>query len=476
VKNLKTSKIYEYIEKIQNGTIDVVEHTRKVLEDIEKINEKYNYFNSISKDLALAQAENISKNIKENNALQRFPLAGLPVSVKDCICVKGVESRGGSKILTGHKPLFNATAIQKLVDAGAIIIGKTSQDEFGFGSFNTNVGIGFATPKNPYDKERVCGGSSGGSAGITATADFPHVSIAESTGGSIACPASFCGVAGITPTYGMVSRYGLIDYANSLDKIGVMAKNSSDTLSILNIIKGKDHNDMTSLEIEEKDDHIEKIAVLDIEEGVSPDVMEKFNEKIDKMSEKYFVEKIKMPITKKFGIAAYYVIATSEASTNLAKYSGIRYGASGKFEGSFNEYFSKVRSANLGEEAKRRIMLGTFARMSGYRDAYYMKAMAVRKKIIDEYKELFKKYSAIISPTMPFVAPRFDEAKKLTPMQNYMSDILTVGPNLAGLPHLSINIGKSSKEDMPVGMMIIGDHGKEKTITHIGHSYEDKDA
>ena len=235
-------KVQEFIKKVHSKEIDVVEHTHKVLDEIKKINSEYNYFNTISDDLAIKQAELVKKNPKGK-------LAGLPVSIKDCICVKSVESTAGSKILKGYYPIFNATSVQKIIDEGAIIIGKTSQDEFGFGSFSTNVGLGFKIPLNPFDKSRSCGGSSGGAAGISQKIKSPHIAFGESTGGSIVNPASFCGVFGLCPTYSRVSRYGLIDYSNSLDKIGSISKSVYDSALLLNIISGFDDKDSTSLNV-----------------------------------------------------------------------------------------------------------------------------------------------------------------------------------------------------------------------------------
>lgn len=412
---------------------------------LNKINKEYKFFNVISDDL--------EKQYK--NADKKGKLYGLPISVKDCICVKNVESRAGSKILEGYKPVFNATVVQKLIDQGAIIIGKTSQDEFGFGSFSVNT---YNIPKNPLDKERTCGGSSGGSAGITkklSEEKIKHVSIAESTGGSIACPAAFCGIYGFTPTYGLVSRYGLIDYANSLDKIGLMADNLSDLKRVFDIIKGYDPSDSTSLNKKlNKDDSIKKVAVIRESLNVNEEIKEIILKKVKEKFGSY--DLISLPLVEKYAIPVYYILAMAESSTNLAKYCGMRYGNSLELKGTFDEYFSDVRTKFFEQESKRRIILGTFARMAGYRDAFYIKAAKVRNLIIQEYKRAFEKYDLLISPTMPVIAPKFSDIKKLTPLENYMMDILTVGPNLAGLPHISCNAGFSKK--MPVGIMYIANH------------------
>src|SRR3989338_7544718 len=409
--------IKEFVEKIKNGEINIVEHTEKVMEECKKINKEYNYFNIISEDLALSQAKEIQKQIKNNDkGIKNKKLLGVAVSVKDAICVKNVESTAGSRILKGYKPLFDATVVKKAKEAGAIIIGKTAQDEFGFGSFSVNAGLGFNVPKNPFDKTRACGGSSGGAGGITQKASFPHIALGESTGGSIVNPASFCGVFGLCPTYGRVSRYGLMDYANSLDKIGALGKNVYDVALLLDVIAGFDENESTTInkptekyaESINKNIKNMKIGIIngsfvDIDKNVGKNVREGVKE-LEEHGAKCEEISLKLPIDH--GISTYYIIATSEASTNLAKYCGMRYGISEKLEGNFNEYFTKVRSNNFGAEAKRRIILGTFARMSGYRDAYYIKATKVRAMIVNEYKKIFRKYDALVSPTMPRTAPK----------------------------------------------------------------------
>ncbi len=466
--------IKEFAEKVRSGKADPVSHTKKVLDELKKTDMDYHYFNLISEELALEQAE----RVRENPAGK---LAGVPVSAKDCILVKGIESTAGSRILEGYKPLFNATAVQKCIDEGAIIIGKTAQDEFGFGGFSANTGQGFRTPLNPFDKERACGGSSGGSGGITKKASFPHFSLGESTGGSIVNPASFCGVYGLCPTYGRVSRNGLIDYGNSLDKIGPMARSMEDAAYALEIISGHDSSDSTSLNkpVEEYSSHAGKgvkgmkIGIIKeaFGEGVDEGIKDAVRKGIGSLEKKGAeCEEISLPITSKHGLSAYYIISASEASTNLARYCGMRYGRHEKLEGSFSDYFRKVRSSNLGREAKRRIIIGTFARMAGFRDAYYMKAMRIRTKVIEEYKKAFSKYDVLASPTVPAAAPRFDEIKKMSLLQSYMFDKLTVGPNLAGLPHINVPAGFEKKDgkDLPVGMMLVAGHLQESKLARAG--------
>jgi len=444
---------------------------KQAIEEAKKINEEYHYLNTIS-----------DKQLEGETS--KGKLSGYTISVKDAINVKAVESTAGSTILNGYKPLFDATAVEKVKNQGGIIVGKASQDAFGFGSFNVNVGVDKKIPLNPFDKVRCCGGSSGGCAGFTQKTKLKHVSLGESTGGSIVAPASFCGVVGLCPTYGRISRYGLMDYANSMDKIGPMGKNVKDAALLLEVVSGFDEQESTSADVPVdkytefvgKDVKGMKIGIIKeaFGEGVNPEIIKIVNGKIEELKGKGVeVEEVSLPLGSENSLGVYYILAMCEASTNLAKYCGMRYGkmedATGK---SFNDYFAEIRSKNLNAESKRRIMIGTFARMAGFRDAYYIKAAKIRTMIINEYKKLFEKYDALICPTMPVIAPRFDEIEKMTPLENYMMDILTVGPNLAGLPHITIPTGKI--DGMPVGTMLIGDHFEEKKIIQLGSAIEDK--
>ncbi|MBU3896568.1 MAG: Asp-tRNA(Asn)/Glu-tRNA(Gln) amidotransferase subunit GatA [Nanoarchaeota archaeon] len=424
-------------------------NTKKVLEEAKELDKKYNIFITINE-----------------NFDGKFPLA-----VKDNICTKDILTTAGSKILHNYYPVFDATAIEKLKKRGAGIIGKTVMDEFGFGTFSTNCA--YKIPKNPHDPKRCCGGSSGGSAAYIAASKYAEFAIGQSTGGSITCPAAFCGVVGLTPTYGLVSRYGLIDYANSLDKIGVLAKSVEKASSCLQMIIGHDSKDSTSVK---KKQGIQKKKITigipkeyfaNVDKRIVVQVM-KYVKKLEK--DGFKVKKISLPHTK-YAVPAYYIIALSEASTNLAKFCGLRYGLSySSEEKGFNEYFSEVRTAGFGEEAKRRIILGTYVRMAGYRDQYYLKALKVRTLIIRDFKEAFKKVDVLIAPSMPMIAPKFSEIEKLTSLQQYTSDILTVAPNLAGIPQLSIPCGFVDK--MPIGMQILGDYFREDDIIAVGKQVE----
>ena len=357
-------------------------------------------------------------------------------------------------------------------------MGKTTQDEFGFGTFNVNTP--FKVPRNPHDKDRSSGGSSGGAACLTAVADFPHVAISESTGGSISCPTSFCGVVGITPTYGRTSRWGLVDYANSLDKIGVMGKTVADASLLLSVISGPDEYDSTVLRSAEED--FTAYIAESVEEMKIGVPQEYFAEGVDgKVSDRVWasikgledlgasVQEVSLPHTG-VSLASYYIIAMAEASTNLAKFSGLRYGLHMPIEGSFDEYFSAVRARGFSEEAKRRVILGTFTRMAGYRDAYYLKALRVRTLVIQDFKRAFGEVDVLAAPTMPVVAPRFDEIAEMEPIQHYMMDVLTVAPNLAGVPMISIPCG--TVDGLPVGLHLMGDHLEEGKIIAAANALE----
>ncbi len=435
--------------------------------EIRTLDKKFRFFNAIAKPAPSPKKGLLSK---------------IAVSVKDNICVEGVQSAAGSRILESYEPPFDATAVERAKAAGGIIIGKTNQDEFGFGTFSVNSG--FAVPKNPHDPSRSCGGSSGGAAGLTAAlpGEFRHIAIAESTGGSISCPASFCGVVGLTPTYGLVSRYGLIDYANSLDKIGPIAKNVNDAALVLSVIAGHDDRDSTSLNGGKKEytafagKSIKGLKIGVPKEyfgsGVDESVADEVWKGIKKLeSEGASCKEISLPMTKA-SLPVYYIIACAEASTNLAKFCGMRYGAAENPEKEMNEYFSEVRTKYLGDEAKRRILLGTYARMAGYRDQYYLKAMKARTLVINEFKAAFKKFDALAAPAMPVVAPKFSEIDKMSPVEQYMMDILTVAPNLAGIPMLSMPCGKA--HGMPVGIHIMGGHLQEGKIITIASKLEGK--
>ncbi len=462
--------VREFLEKAKAGEIDFTDFCAKAAEEAEKLNKKLNCFVTINKEFA--------KSGKQSKPTKSSLLSYLPISVKDNICTRGLTSTAGSKILQNYVPPFDATAVARIKQEGGQILGKTSMDEFGFGGFSVNVGVGFKVPKNPWDLERSAGGSSGGAGAIASAAGFPHIALAESTGGSISAPASFCGVVGLTPTYGLVSRYGLIDYANSLDKIGCIGKSVYDCSLLLSAIAGHDEKDSTTLNERQKKytdycDEKEKFKIAVPKEyfqNIGAEV-EKEVWKAIKLLEKegYSYEEVSLPNTK-YAVSAYYIIAMSEASTNLAKYCGMRYGLAKPLEGNFNEYFSAVRAEGFGAEAKRRIILGTYARMAGYRDAFYMKALKIRTLIINDFKKVFKKFDAVAAPTMPMLPPKFSEIEKLSLLENYQADILTVPANLAGIPHISVPCGLA--KGLPVGLHLLADHLQEGKLISLGSQYE----
>ena len=358
---MAATSVKEHIERVRSGEVDLTAFIGEVMERTHAIQERYSPF--------------ITINDNPKPPLSKGALYGLPISVKDCLCTKGLRTTAGSKILNNYIPPFDATAVSRSLSEGAFVIGKTAMDEFGFGTFSTNCA--YSIPKNPIDPERSCGGSSGGAASITAAADFPHVAIAESTGGSITAPAAFTGTVGITPTYGRVSRWGLIDYANSLDKIGVIGREVYDVALVLSAISGEDPRDSTS-HAGGKEDFTKSLGgdIKGMKIGVPKEYFgEGVDEKISALvwkrikemeSNGAVYEEISLPLTK-YSIPSYYLIAVSEASTNLSKYCGLRYGMHGELSGNFEEYFSRVRSEGFGDEAKRRIVLGTYARMAGFR-------------------------------------------------------------------------------------------------------------
>jgi len=394
-------------------------------------------------------------------------------SAKDNLCTIDFQTRAGSKILDGYRPPFDATPVRRLRRAGGLLVGKTNMDEFGFGTFCTNSGYG--VPRNPFDIERSCGGSSGGAAAAACLLE-DHISLGVSTGGSISCPASFCGVVGLTPTYGRVSRYGLVDYGNSLDKVGILARSSSMIKNHFPTIAGSDPMDPTScaqpaLDLDET--QIDSIAVpREAMENIHPAVMDSFLRALDIMRDRLSIDIHEVTVPSlRFALPAYYVLATSEASTNLARYCGMRFGVKGDdVTQHFNDYFSSVRSKNFGKEAKRRILLGTYSRMVGFRNRYYLKALSVRQTVISDYARVLKEHDLVATPTMPFIAPRFSEIERMKPIEMYRADFLTVPPNLAGLPHISVPCGYV--DSMPTGMQLVSQHWSEGVLLNIANMWE----
>lgn len=439
--------------------------TSDFVKDAQRVNAEFKAFNSIT----------ASGKIEGTGVL-----GGYAVSVKDCLCTKDLPSTAGSKILASYKPGFDAACVERVCKAGGFVVGKTSQDEFGFGSFNTNIGLGFQIPLNPVDKTRVTGGSSGGAACATKAMSVKHVAIAESTGGSISCPASFCGVVGITPSYGVVSRWGMIDYASSLDKIGTMGKSVSDAALLLQVISGHDAKDMTSVKriwnFHVKHTGKVRIAVPSViksDTGIDDKVKKIFFDNIEKLvkSGVATVEYVELP-SFDLALAAYYVVAMSEASSNLAKLVGTRFGAQRDDAVNFptyNEYFAKVRGESFGEEAKRRIILGAIVSSSGRRGRYYQKALAVREYLAIEYAKIYKRFDVIATPAMPCFAPKFEDVKQMTPAQVYALDYLTVPWNFTLLPHISIPM----KSELPIGLSLTAARMEDEKLISISRLVEE---
>ncbi|MAH42368.1 Asp-tRNA(Asn)/Glu-tRNA(Gln) amidotransferase GatCAB subunit A [archaeon] len=451
--------VQQFLEKSKSGELDYTEFIPVAMKELQDKNKKLHF---------MRQPADFDKRVTVEASLY-----GLPISVKDNICVKGLKATAGSKILEEYKPPFDATAVARMREKGARVLCKTNQDEFGFGTFCTNSA--YEIPLNPIDTDRCTGGSSGGAASATASLEIPHIALAQSTGGSISCPAAFCSVVGLTPTYGLVSRYGLIDYSNSMDKIGTMGKTVWDAALGLSMIAGNDSLDQTTLPEKSKDyTELDKATLKGKVIGVPSQYFENIDEVVEKkvrdaisVMEKNGakIKEVSLPMTE-YALSAYYIVATAEASTNLAKFCGMRYGLHLPLKGKFDEYFSRVRSQGFGAEAKRRIILGTFARMSGYRDAYYLKSLKVRRLVIDDFKKALKDVDCLAAPTMPVVAPKFKEIEKMSTLQQWQMDVLTVPANLAGLPMISIPCG-----DM-VGLHLIGDHLQESKILEVAQGYE----
>src|SRR5246127_248477 len=432
-------------------------------------------FLTLSKERALEQAERIDRMAAEGKPLP--PLAGVPVGIKDVLSTRGVRTTAGSKILEKYIPPYDCTAVARMEAAGAVVLGKMNCDEFAMGSSNENSA--YHPVRNPRDLNRVPGGSSGGSAAAVA-ADMAVVTLGSDTGGSIRQPASFCGVVGLMPPYGRVSRYGLIAFASSLDHIGPLAKNVNDAATVLRTIAGRDPMDSTSADVPVPDYVAElekpvkgmKIGVAKeyLGEGLDAEVRSAIEAAIQKLAKLGCeIVEVSLPHTK-YAIPAYYLVATAEASSNLARFDGVRYGFRAKGARSLSDMYRRSRDEGFGAEVKRRIMLGTYALSAGYYDAYYLKAQRVRTLLTRDFEEAFKKVDVIVGPTCPTAAFKLGE-KVDDPLAMYLADIYTVTANLAGIPGISIPIGHT-KEKLPIGMQVFGKHFAESTILRVANAYE----
>ncbi len=465
----------EVVNLVKEKKVSVSEIIQDLYDRIAKVDPLVKAFLILNQEEALKQAKEIDTKVKKEEELP--PLAGLAIAVKDIIATKGIETTCGSRMLKGFYPPYNATVIDKLKEAGAIIIGKTNLDEFAMGSSTENSAFG--PTYNPWDLERVPGGSSGGSAAAVA-ADEAFIALGTDTGGSIRQPASFCGVVGLKPTYGRVSRYGLIAYASSLDQIGPITKNVSDSALLMRIISGPDNRDSTSVDLPVPDylkscqEEIKNIKIgvprEYFVEGMNfevKDVVYQALKLLEELGAK--IEEVSLPHTE-YSLPTFYLIATAEASSNLARYDGIQYGYRTENYKDLSSMYQRTRSEGFGPEVKRRIMLGTYALSSGYYDAYYLKAQKVRTLIKEDFTRVFSKYDILVTPTSPTPAFKLKE-KMADPLTMYLSDIYTIPVNLAGLPALSLNCGYS-KGGLPIGLQLIGKPFEEETILRVAFNYE----
>ena len=462
-------------KRIQNKEVTAVDATREALAAIAAREEAVHSFVTVDAERAMAQAEQIQKRIDAGELTS--PLAGVPVAIKDNMCTKGMKTTCSSKILYNFMPTFTAEAVLNLEKAGAVILGKTNMDEFAMGS--TTETSAFGVTRNPWNTGHVPGGSSGGSCAAVAAEECSYA-LGSDTGGSIRQPSSFCGVTGIKPTYGTVSRYGLIAYGSSLDQIGPIAKDVTDCATILEIISSHDSKDSTS--VKREDTRFTEALVDDVKgmkigiprdyfgEGLNAEVKEAVLAAAKELEKKgAIVEEFDLGLVE-YAIPAYYVIACAEASSNLARFDGVKYGYRTEEYDGLHQMYKKSRSEGFGAEVKRRIMLGSFVLSSGYYDAYYLKALRVKALIKKAFDEAFAKYDVILGPAAPTTAPELG-ASLSDPIQMYLGDIYTISVNLAGLPGISLPCGMDSK-GLPIGLQLIGDCFKEKNIIRAAYAFE----
>lgn len=478
--SLKELSVEEISKKLESGELTSLEVTKAYLERIQEAEPALHAFLTVTEKEALLAAQESDKRTKEGKRLSK--LDGVPMALKDVLNTKSVRTTASAKMLENYEPIENATSVQKLLDAGVVLLGKNNNDAWAHGSSTENSDFG--PTKNPWDISRVPGGSSGGSTACVAANEAPF-SIGTDTGGSIRQPASFCGVVGLKPTYGLVSRYGLIAMASSLDTVGPITKNVYDNALVLSVIAGADPKDATSAGSKPKD------YLLDIEKGVKglkigipkeylgAGFSQHFNEAIETFKKLGAeIVEISLPNTE-YGIATYYIIQPAEVSSNLGRYDGIKYGYSTGESKSLIDHYFKSRSEGFGDEAKRRIMLGTYVLSSGYYEAYYNKAMKVRTLIKKDFEEAFKEVDVILGPTTPTPAFKFG-AHANDPLAMYLEDVYTVNINLAGVPALNVPYGfvSEGEKSLPLGMQIIGPNFSEDLIYRVGYAFEEatKDA
>jgi len=474
---LYTKTISECQSLIRSGQVSSVELTRFVLDRITSLNERLGAYITVTRDLAFKQAEEADKVIRLQPTENLPPLLGIPIAIKDNMCTEGVRTTCASALLGNFVPPYESTVTGRLSAEGYVLLGKTNMDEFAMGSSNETSA--FYSVKNPWNTEMAPGGSSGGSA-VAVAADACIGALGSDTGGSIRQPAALCGVVGLKPTYGRVSRYGLVAFASSLDQIGPLAKTVKDAAILLQAIAGPDSHDSTCAPVDVPD----FISTLgrDIKgikvgipkqyfiEGMHPQVEDAVKAAI-KQLESLGAEAIEVDLPHtEHAVATYYILATSEASSNLARFDGVRYGERRQVGSDLMDMYTTTRSVGFGPEVKRRIMLGTYALSSGYYDAYYLKAQQVRTLIKQDFEHAFKLVDVIACPTTP--APAFRLGEKLdNPLQMYLNDIFTISANLAGLPGISVPCGFTD-ENLPVGLQLLGRSFDEKNLLMVAHAYE----
>lgn len=462
-------------EKIKQGEVKVAEAVEAVFEQIGKTEENLNCYVTLEKEKALQQAAVIQEKIDKKELTG--PLAGVPFAVKDNLCTAGTLTTCSSKILSNFVPAYSAEAVLKLEEAGAVIIGKTNMDEFAMGS--TTETSYYGVTKNPRNPEHVPGGSSGGSAAAVAGKEC-FAALGSDTGGSIRQPASYCGVVGMKPTYGTVSRYGLIAYGSSLDQIGPLTKDVTDCAAVLEAITSHDLKDSTSMEREDTD--FTSALVKDVKgmrigiprdyfgEGLDPEVKDAVLKAAEVLrAQGAFVEEFDLSLVE-YAIPAYYTIAAAEASSNLERFDGVKYGYRAEGVEDLHPMYKRTRSEGFGAEVKRRIMLGSFVLSSGYYDAYYLKALRVKALIKKAFDDAFARYDVILGPVAPATAPKLGESLS-DPIKMYLGDIYTISVNLAGLPGISVPCGED-KNGLPIGVQLIGDSFQEKKLIRAAYTYE----
>ena len=473
--NITELTVHELQEKIKNKELTITEITKAYADRINEKERDVQAFVTILTDEAVKQAEEIQTKVESGEITGEF--AGIPIGIKDNMCTKGVKTTCSSHMLENFIAPYDATVVENLNNENMINLGKLNMDEFAMGG-STEYSY-FKKTRNPWNLNKVPGGSSGGSAAAVAANLVPWA-LGSDTGGSIRQPSSFCGVVGLKPTYGLVSRYGLVAFASSLDQIGPITKDVYDSAMLLNLIAGHDEKDTTSANIEKKD--YTKCLKNDVKglkigvpkeffgEGINEEVKKSLETAIEKYKELgAVVEECSLDIAK-YALATYYIIACAEASSNLGRFDGIRYGYRAKEFKDLRDLYKKSRSQGFGPEVKRRIILGTYVLSSGYYDAYYKKAQQVRTLVMNEFNKAFEKYDVILTPTSPTVA--FDIGSKSdNPLEMYLADICTVSVNIAGLPGISVPCGVDS-QGMPIGMQLIGNKFQEETILNAAYTYE----